>query len=96
MRYADPVSLRTVKASTDEASSTPRPMAETAATTIARNAMPRMPPVLPRRPERRALVSVMTAPGPGLRGCRRNQHFARYALIEACVGEVWDGQEGAD
>jgi hypothetical protein len=31
-----------------------------------------------------------------LRGCRRKQHLVRYALIEACVGEVSDGQEGAD
>ena len=31
-----------------------------------------------------------------VRGCRRKQHLARYALIEAWVGEVLDGQESAD
>ena len=41
-------------------------------------------------------VAVLMSGSRHLRGCRRKQYLARYALIEACVGEVLDDQEGAD
>jgi hypothetical protein len=45
------------------------------------------------RPRRSLVLSIEIH---ALRGCGRKQYLARYALIEACVGEVSDGQEGAD
>ena len=77
-----------MNAAAEVASSTPRPVAESVATANAPAEIPRMPPKVPRKPWRRALVRVMTTPGPGLSTVvAATSRKTGYSVIMCAPGE---------